>query len=579
MISVLPHLSRPFWLLALPLLFWLLWKLWHRPRRVGHWQRLLPTAFHEWLLTTPSAETQRLPLLMFALGATLAILALSGPSWERAEQPAYTRTDPLVIVLNMTPDMQASDVLPSRLVNAQHTILDLLAARRDAETAIVVYAGSSHILVPLTNDLRTAQNLLEAVRPSIMPEAGERGDLAVRQALQLLRQGSGAGGRVLLITSQLTAQEQQGIREALSSYRVPLLILGIGTPEGAPMAREDGTYITDNQGNILLSRLDELTLLRFAQSVGARYQRQRPDERDIQALGLLDTPDNVAEGEEQVRLDAWVDQGYWLLIPLLILAACAGRKGWLLCVPLLLFVMPPPAHALAFEDLWLRKDQQGARLLEAQRPTEAAQRLENREWRGIAQYEAGQYEAAAKTFAQGNSAADHYNRATSLAKAGQLTGALDAYDQALKLQPHFPEAIHNRALVEALIKQQQDQQAAQNAASSDAESSEQQSQPDSQTQSSAQDSDSHDEPRAAPSHDESGQPTGQISEEAGERSEAAEAGEETDEPLSQPRSDALSEERRQSLEQWLREIPDDPAELLRRKFWYQQQQKQENKTP
>ncbi|MCG7371333.1 VWA domain-containing protein [Pseudomonas luteola] len=576
--SLIPHLSRPLWLLAFPVLLWLLWTLWHRPRRVGHWQRLLPTAFHEWLLTTPSRDTQRLPLLLFGLGAALAILALSGPSWQRAEQPAYTRTDPLVIVLDMTPDMLASDVSPSRLIQAQHTILDLLAARRDAETAIVVYAGSSHVLVPLTNDLHTAQSLLEAVRPAIMPEAGERADLAVRQALQLLRQGSGTGGRVLLITSQLSNQEQKGIREALSSYRVPLLMLGMGTLEGAPMAREEGGYLTDNQGNILLSRLDEATLLRFAQSVGAQYQRQQPDERDLRALGLLDTPDTVAERQEQVRLDAWVDQGYWLLIPVLILAACAGRKGWLLCIPLLLFVMPPPAHAFAFEDLWLRKDQQGARLLEAQRSDEAARRFENREWRGVAQYEAGQYEEAAKTFAQGNSAVDHYNRANALAKAGQLTGALDAYDQALRLQSNFPEALHNRALVEALLKQQQEQATAQDATPNEAGSDDQHSQSDTQAQPSPQNSDATDEPRAASNHDESGQPVGQISGEASD-SEAVETEEENDDLLSQPHSNVLSEERRQSLEQWLREIPDDPAELLRRKFWHQQQQKQENRTP
>lgn len=578
MMSLIPHLSRPLWLLAFPVLLWLLWKLWHRPRRVGHWQRLLPTAFHEWLLTTPSRDTQRLPLLLFGLGAALAILALSGPSWQRAEQPAYTRTDPLVIVLDMTPDMLASDVSPSRLIQAQHTILDLLAARRDAETAIVVYAGSSHVLVPLTNDLHTAQSLLEAVRPAIMPEAGERADLAVRQALQLLRQGSGTGGRVLLITSQLSNQEQKGIREALSSYRVPLLMLGMGTLEGAPMAREEGGYLTDNQGNILLSRLDEATLLRFAQSVGAQYQRQQPDERDLRALGLLDTPDTVAERQEQVRLDAWVDQGYWLLIPVLILAACAGRKGWLLCIPLLLFVMPPPAHAFAFEDLWLRKDQQGARLLEAQRSDEAARRFENREWRGVAQYEAGQYEEAAKTFAQGNNAVDHYNRANALAKAGQLTGALDAYDQALRLQSNFPEALHNRALVEALLKQQQEQATAQDATPNEAGSNDQHSQSDTQAQPSPQNSDATDEPRAASNHDESGQPVGQTPGEASD-SETVETEEENDDLLSQPHSNVLSEERRQSLEQWLREIPDDPAELLRRKFWHQQQQKQENRTP
>jgi Ca-activated chloride channel family protein len=578
MMSLLPHLSRPFWLLAIPPLLWLLWKLWHRPQRISHWQRLLPTAFHEWLLTRPSTDRQRLPLWLFGSSAVLAILALTGPSWQRAEQPAFIRTDPLVIILDMTPNMLASDASPSRLVQAQHTVLDLLAARRDAETAIVVYAGSSHVLIPLTNDLHTAKSLLEAVRPSIMTETGERADLAVRQAQQLLKQGNGTHGRLLLITSQLTSQEQNGIREALAAYRVPLLLLGIGTPEGAPMVSEAGSYLTDPQGNILLARLDEANLIRFAQSIGAQYQRQRSDDHDLQALGLLDAPGAVDEQDDPVRLDAWVDQGYWLLIPLLLLAACAGRKGWLFCLPILLFALPPPARAFEPKDLWLRQDQQGAQLLEQHRPAEAALQFESRQWRGVAQYEAGQYEDAAKTFAQGNTATDHYNRGNALARAGQLTGALDAYDQALQQQPDFPEAKSNRSLVESMINQQQAQESPNQDGSATATGSPNQGQPASEAQPSERHDDSSDGPRSTSEHDNQNPSDESNQSEPGTADAPDNAGGDT-QTMPQTPSNALSDERRQALEQWLREIPDDPAELLRRKFWYQQQQKQENKTP
>src|SRR3990167_6874187 len=61
--------------------------------------------------------------------------------------------------------------------------------RRDAQTAIVVFAGSAHTLVPLSDDLATSRNLLESLTPSIMPEPGRRSDLALDKALQLLEQG------------------------------------------------------------------------------------------------------------------------------------------------------------------------------------------------------------------------------------------------------------------------------------------------------------------------------------------------------------------------------------------------------
>ena len=68
-----------------------------------------------------------------------------------------------------------------------------------------------------------------------------------------------------------------------------------------------------------------------------------------------------------LRLDTWADQGYWLLLPLLLLAACAGRRGWLFCLPLL-FVLPQPSYAFDFEDLWLRPDQRGLHLLKQKPP-------------------------------------------------------------------------------------------------------------------------------------------------------------------------------------------------------------------
>ncbi|TWI53873.1 Ca-activated chloride channel family protein [Pseudomonas duriflava] len=580
MTFLLPHLSRPLWLLALPVLAWIVWKLWHRPHRSGYWQSLLPEAFQPWLLTTADSQVQRLPVMLFGLGSLLALLALSGPSWQREAQPAFTRADPLVIVLDMTVDMLAADTPPSRLVQARHKILDLLATRRDAETAIVVYAGSAHTLVPLTNDLHTARNLLEAVRPSIMPESesGERADLAIRQAQSLLRNGAGNKGRLLLITSRLTTQEQTGLRAALAADRVPLLILGAGTPEGAPMPREDGTYFTDGNGSILLSRLDESGLAHFARSLGASYQRISPDQADLQALGLLTTPDAVTERSEQVHLDTWVDQGYWLLLPLIILVACAGRRGWLLCLPLLV-TAPPPAEAFDFQDLWLRRNQQGARLLEAQRPAEAAERFEDRQWRGVAQYEAGDYEGAAKTFATGNSAADHYNRGNALAQAGQLTGALDAYDQALARQPDFPAATHNRALVEALLQQRQE--AENNNSSDNPGETEPETPPDAGTSSmpmTGPDEDSQSTDRSSLLNSEESAETRTGVNQGKNASEEDDGASGIETPSPAPLT-TLSEERRQALEQWLREIPDDPAELLQRKFRYQQQQRQENPSP
>lgn len=582
MSALWPHLLRPWWLLLLPLLAWLLWKLWHRQRRAGRWQLLLPPAFHPWLLSGGSGRHERRPWIYLGLAWLLTVLALLGPSWQQLEQPAMERSDPLVVVLELTPEMLATDLPPNRLEQARRKIIDLLQTRRDAQTAIVVYAGSAHTLVPLSNDLGTARNLLDALKPSIMPEPGRRADLAVEQARQLLNHGAEGNGRILLITSTLDAQERQGIRKALKGKGKDLLLLATGTPGGAPIAQEDGTFLKDDQGNILVPRLDESTLRQFANDLDGRFQRLRQNTSDLRNLRLLDDTQGLQLSEEDalLRLQRWADHGYWLLVPLLLLAACAGRRGWLFSLPLLLPLLwspPQTANAFEFADLWLSPDQQGQRLLEAQRPAEAAEHFEDFRWRGLALYEAGDYADAAQAFAQGDDAADHYNRGNALARQNELEAAIDAYDQALERDPELAAAQHNKALLEDLLRQRQK--------SSDdgkSESSPQQNQspgdssePQTQSKDSAQDDEQSAErdskPTASaqtPEQNETGKPTGSQSD-----SPASASGDtsETNPVTAGP----LGEERRQALEQWLRQIPDDPSELLRRKFWYQQQQRQE----
>lgn len=564
MTELWPTLLRPAWLLLLVPCAWLLWRLWRRERRSARWQLLLPRPFHALLLAGNQGRSSRLPWLALGLAWLLALLALLGPSWQRMEQATATRGDALVAILDLTPRMLATDLPPTRLEQARRTLVDLLEARRGAQTGIVVYAGSAHVLVPLSDDLATALNLLGALTPSIMPEPGQRADLAVARALALLEQAGQGSGRLLLLTSGLSDAEQTAIA-ALPLDGNRLDVLGVGTSRGAPIVLDDGSFLKDAQGAIVLPRLDAASHQRFARQLGGAYQPLRPDAADLRALGLLEATASEQESGQRLPLEHWVDQGYWLLLPLLLLAACAGRRGWLFCLPLLF--TPLPSHA-AFDTLWLRADQQGQRLLAEGRPGDAAQTFTDPQRQGYALYLAGDYAEAAERFAQGDQAADHYNRGNALALDGQLEEALLAYDQALERDPQLEQARHNRQQVEELLRQRQaerDRQQEQaappreapggQAAPSTGGAGEQPATPDEGTGDPQQGEPSP--PREATAGGQNGAGTG-------------------NEPAAATAAQApLDRERRQALEQWLRQIPDDPAELLRRKFRLEQQQRQE----
>ncbi|MFV3382016.1 tetratricopeptide repeat protein [Pseudomonas sp. NY15354] len=565
MIELWPQWLRPFWLLVVPLLGWLLFKLWHRRKRAGRWQLILPVQFHAVLLGGGKGQTSKLPWIALGLAWLLVVLALLGPSWQRLEETRQRPADPLVILLELTPQMLAEDSTPNRLEQARRKILDLLEHRHDSQTALVVYAGSAHTLVPLSDDLGTTRNLLEAVDPSIMPQPGQRADLAVQKGLALLAQSGLGQGRLLLIGSSLSDAERSGILKALGRQGPSLMMLGIGSSEGAPVRQANGEYLKDDQGGILLPRLDSASLKAFINGTGGRYRHARIDDLDLRGLGLFDNPRALRADGQTLQLDSWADQGYWLLLPLLLLAACAGRRGWLFCLPLLL-ALPQPSQAFEFNDLWLRPDQQGQRLLEQQHPTEAARRFEDPQWRGMALYQAGDYEGAAKAFAQGSSAAAHYNRGNALARAGELEAALDAYEQALERQPDLQPALDNQALVQQLLQQRQ-AKAEEQPADSESEGT-----PGHETEGNSSSASSP--AQGTPGSDEqaSGQAQGENANNAqGPGSDQPGDDDSTTQPPQRPVSTSLDAEQRQALEQWLREIPDNPAQLLRRKFWYEQQ--------
>ena len=125
------------------------------------------------------------------------------------------------------------------------------------------------------------------------------------------------------------------------------------------------------------------------------------------------------------------------------------KLNWLLfslCVPQL-------ALALNWQDMWFNPNQQGARLLAQQKPAEAVAKFSDSNWKGVAYYRDKQYEQAYNEFKQDHSARGLYNQGNALANLQKYSEAIEAYNQALKLQPNFPEAKHNRDLVEKLKNQ------------------------------------------------------------------------------------------------------------------------------
>ena len=574
MIQALAELQfmRPQWLWALlalpPLALW--W--WRRRRGDDAWRRRVDAHLLPHLLE-PGASRRGIGrgLLALAIGA-LAILALAGPGWRHQAQPLWEDAAPLVIALDLSTATSAEDLQPTRLLQARAAIDRLLRERAGGQVALVAFAGDAHTVAPLTGDARNVRVFLDALAPDIMPTDGSRPGRAIAWSADLLRQAGAVRGDILLLTHDADADAR---REAAAAWRdgYAVSVLGLGTAEGA--------VYRDARDRLVRSRMDAAALDALADAGSGRFVAL--DTQGADALAGFGQG-AAAGGEWAGQTGARADQGYWLLLPLLLLAALAFRRGGalpLLALGLCLPLLPGPAQAQE-GDLWRRPDQVGhAQALEA-----------------VEAYRRGEFDVAGRFWEQLPGADAAYNHGNALARAGRLQEALDAYDEALAQAPGMEDAIANRRAVEAAMQRQsssgggEDPEDGSGGAGDDGQSGdanepqdagsdgegEQQEHKQEQGEGQGQDQQSQDGGADGDRDDGQEQPPEAAGTDSQREADQAlreqmqraleQGGEEDGEAQAAPQApaDVSEREQREAAEAWLRRIPDDPGGLLRARF-------------
>ena len=460
------HFLRPLWLLGLLPLLVILWRLWRLDANSNLWRDVVDAHLLPRLLSGDGGGARRLPVVLLAIGWLIGTLALAGPVWERLPQPVYQTQRFRIVALDISPSMNATDLPPSRLARARFKVLDLLRKADEGQTALLAYGAEPYVVSPLTFDVDTIAAQVPSLDTSLLPVRGaKRTDLALDQAGALLKQAGATNGEVILVTDDLdhpAAADQAARKLRTQGYSVS--VLGIGTAKGAPVPLASGGFLKDQNGAILLPKLNTDALGTLAKAGGGRYVTASPDDRDIEALvALAPAPRAPGAAKQNTHTDQWREEGPWLLLALLPLAALSFRRGWLSVLLLTAILVPlPKAHAFGWNDLWLRPDQQASHKLEAGQPKQAAAFFQRPDWRAAAQYQAGDYAQALQSLKGRAGVNTEYNIGNTLAKLGRLENAIAAYDRALAANPNDTDARHNRELVQKLLKQQrQPQQAGQ----------------------------------------------------------------------------------------------------------------------
>ena len=594
------HFLRPWWLVAFLPLLGLLWHLYQTRRLSKSWQRVVDTELLPHLLAGRTEIRRQWWLSGVALVGFLAILALAGPTWEKLAQPIFKQKSALVVALDLSHSMDASDIKPNRLTRARLKIADILAQRREGQTALIVYAAQAFSVTPLTDDSETINTLLPSLSTDMMPAQGSRADAALELAYTLFHNAGVTHGDILIVSDGFNPVEATAMEALLaqkSEFRVS--VLGIGSTAGGPVPLREGGFLKNAGGSIVIVRLEQEAMRSVAQQTGGAYRQISTDDTDINALLKLmqvNPFEREAVASDQ-HADIWREQGPWLLLLLLPIVALGFRRGVLLILPLVLIPVAPDAQALEWDALWQNSNQRASQQFERGDHARAAELFDQPEWKASSLFRNKDYDQALQYWQNLDTESAHYNQGNTLAKLGRLEEALKAYEQTLKINPQHEDARYNKQQVEEALKQQQQQedqkQDNQGQENQSEEQNQQQNDDAQQSGESAQDqanqdasqnsgSDAQDQAmqNQSPESDRPEQSQAQQEQAEAEDPLKSSAEEQADAQAAEPEAVSSLEQQlsEQAAEQWLRKIPDDPGGLLRRKFRYQYQNRGDSTT-
>jgi Ca-activated chloride channel homolog len=456
------HFLRPQWLwllLAVPAIY-LSFHI--RDDVRSRWKRYIDPELLDQLIVSRKRRWRLRPIDMISFLILLGTIAIAGPTWKQ-EQPPFTEDKaPLVIALDLSETMNAIDLDPTRLERAKLKLRDLLKVRNGGRTALFVYANTAHMVLPFTTDDSLFDLYLSSLSTSLMPSQGKDTVKAFRAIEDFLKDET-VPGTILFVTDGIESAAMPALRQFTSQQdenQNDILVMGVGTSGGGPVHTTGNGFLTDRLGRRVYAKLD-VNALRSLSNIDVTATTLTLDDDDIQWVQrrVQHHLEAVQQKNSKMR---WIDEGYWLTIPITAVAVFWFRKGWTVrwtsAAVAIFFVLPPSGFVSNFSwlDLWLTHDQQGRYYFEKGDYQKAAEKFDDPLWRGLAFARSGDYEDALNAFALSDSAEAWYNQGNALAHLGKYPEAAEAYQQALTRRHPWLEAEENLALVQALIPKAKD---------------------------------------------------------------------------------------------------------------------------
>jgi Ca-activated chloride channel family protein len=260
---------------------------------------------------------------LLLLSLTFLIIALARPQWGSEVREIDQEGLQVMVALDVSQSMLAQDIKPTRLDRAKLEIADLMNQLNGDEVGLVLFSGASFIQVPLTSDYYTALSYLENANPDVISRPGTVIGDAIRTAA-LGFDPNLSSQKVLVVMTDGEDHETDPLAAAKAVAEEDVLIytIGFGTPEGEPIPvlDENGKivdYKRDQNGEVVLSMLDESTLQSIAQTGNGNYYRATADGSELQSL--LSEIDGLQKDQLQSRFETTQIERYQIFLGIAIM--------------------------------------------------------------------------------------------------------------------------------------------------------------------------------------------------------------------------------------------------------------------
>lgn len=388
------------------------------------------------------------------IGWAISMIALAGPHWREQERPLSELDRARVIVMDMSEAMYGEDILPNRFQQAFYKVTDLIEHIDEGYTGLVAYSDEGYVISPLTHDNNTVLTHIQHLSPDVMPNSGKNAAAGIQEAIALLAQSQFTFGDILLVTSGVSEAEAREIKQLLAETDYALSTYAISTIEGAVLYDEQGQIRRNADGQMAFSRLVPERLHRLATQTGGIALTYQHSQDDVDQLQLFLQKMRSAE-ERREQSDGlaaqFINDGYWLLWPLVGMLLFAFRRGVIWSIGLLMILPVAEVDATELNKLWRNADRQGYQYFQDKSYQDAAEVFTDPAWKGAALYELGDYQGAITAFSQVADGSSDYNLGNAYAKLGNYEEAANKYQQVIERNPDHPWARMNLGLIEDIM--------------------------------------------------------------------------------------------------------------------------------